>query len=181
MLCPTGYSTNNTPHVKVLEDSTWNKHTWKKLEKLAYTVNFEGFCNAWYGQSHFTACFLPLFCLPSRLLRVELYHHFIWVALWQLSGLLTLLLPQCSSSPPALPASSPSLNFPFRVKAFLKHFGEPQLLKSHKHKLVIWQRILFFPSWCKQPFSMSTPGCSSCSRAGLQCTWCNSCDSQMQN
>lgn len=124
-----------------------------------------------YGLSHFNACFLFLFYLPSKLLKDELYHHFIWEDLWQLSGLLTLLLPQCSSSPSALPASSPSLSFLFKLKTLLKHFGEPQLLKSHKHKLVIWQRVLFLPNWHNQPFSISTYGCSICSRACLQCTW----------
>lgn len=171
MLCFAGYSTNNTPHVKVLEHSIWNKHAWKKLEKLVYTVNFECVCNACYGQSHFYAFFLLFFCLPSKSVKDELYHHFTWVDLWQLSGLLTLLLPQCSSGPSALLASNPLLSFLFKVKALLKHFGEPQLLKSHKHKLVIWQRILFLHNWRNQPFSISTYGCSICSRACLQCTW----------
>lgn len=124
-----------------------------------------------HGQSHFNACFLLFFYLPGTLLKDELYHHFIWEALWQLSGLLTLLLPQCSSAPSALLASSSSLSSLSKLKALLKHFGEPQLLKSHKHKLVIWQRILFLPRWRNQPFSISTYGCSICSRACLQCTW----------
>lgn len=115
VLCPTGHSTNNTPHVQVLEYSIWNKHTLKKLEKLVCTMNSECFCNACYGQSHFNAGFL-LFYLPGKLLKDELYHPFIWEDLWQLSGLLLLLLPQCSSCPSALLCLQPFTQLPLLTK-----------------------------------------------------------------
>lgn len=169
------------PHVKVLERSTWNKHAWKKLEKLVYTVNFEGFCNACYGQSNFNACFLLLFCLPSKLLKDDLCHHFIWVDLWQLSGLLTLLFPQCSSSPSSLLASSPSLNFLFKVKALLRHFGEPQLLKATSTNWSFGKEYYSYPA---DIISLSQWALLGGAYApGLVCSalGCTGCDSQMQN
>lgn len=150
--------------------SALNKYAWKKLEKLVYTVNCVCVCNACYGQSQCYACFL-LFHLPTKLLEDELYHPFIWVDLWQLSWILTLLLPQCSSSHSAQLAFSPLLSFLFKAKAVLKHFVEPELFKSHKHKLVIWQRILLLRNRHHQTFSNSTYVCSIHSRACLQCIW----------
>lgn len=124
-----------------------------------------------YGQSHCYAPFRLLFYLPNKLLKDDLYHHFIWAGLWQFSWLLTLLLPQCSSSHSAQLAFSILLRFLFEAKALLKHFVEPKLLKSHKYQLVIWQKISLLHNWHHQAFSISTYVCSICSRACLQCTW----------
>lgn len=67
-------------------------------------------------------------------------------------------------------AFSPLLSFLLRQKHFPKQFVEQKLLKSHKHRLVIWQTILWLCKGHNQPFSIITSVGSICSKACLWCT-----------
>lgn len=127
-------------------------------------------CMLW---SESLLCFLPSLLLSpkqvsQRWALPSFYLSGSMAALWVIDFVTPTVLIRSLSTACLQPFG---WSFLFKVKALLKHFGEPQLLKSHKHKLVIWQRILFLHNWRNQPFSISTYGCSICSRACLQCTW----------
>lgn len=135
-------------------------------------------CMSW---SESLLCLLPCPLLPPKqVTRRWALHHFIWVDLWQLSGLLTLL-PPVLTRPSALLASSPSLSFLSKVKALLKHLVNHSYLKVTS---TTWSFGKEYSSYPADVISVSQLALMDAAYAqGLVCSalGCNRRDSQMEN